>query len=102
ATISAPMMPLAPPRLSTTSCCPSRSVSRAARKRPRMSLLPPGGNGITQRMGLVGKASAACAADREPAARASATHNDRLSGVMRYLLLVVSRLALTATLFGKV
>src|SRR5512134_3612720 len=54
-TLSAPITPLAPARLSTTIGCPSSSVSRGAIVREVMSAGPPAENGTTIRIGLLGK-----------------------------------------------
>src|SRR5436190_22466884 len=59
ATASVPMIPPAPPWLSTTTCLPRRSESWKAIMRPTTSLLPPGGNGMIMRTGLLGYACAA-------------------------------------------
>src|SRR5215831_17119945 len=48
------MMPPAPPRLSTMTCCLSCSESICASGRATMSVGPPGGKGTTSRTGLVG------------------------------------------------
>src|SRR3954466_11793667 len=48
------MLPPAPARLSATTCTPHDSVSRCAARRPRMSVGPPGGNGMMKRTGLDG------------------------------------------------
>ena len=45
ATMSAPMLPPAPPRLSMMNDWPSRSDSFCATMRPRMSVVPPAGKG---------------------------------------------------------
>src|SRR4051812_37513971 len=57
--MSAPITPPAPPRLSTTTGCPSDSVSRGARSRASKSVPPPAANGTTKRMGLPGQGWAA-------------------------------------------
>jgi len=49
-----PMMPLAPGRLSTTTCCPRRSESLAETMRPMTSVLPPAGSPMTMRIGRIG------------------------------------------------
>src|SRR6266571_329281 len=54
AAASVPMMPPAPPWLSATTCLPRRSASWKAIMRPTTSLLPPGGNGMMSRTGLLG------------------------------------------------
>src|SRR2546428_5489236 len=46
-TLSAPMLPPAPPRLSTRTCWPSCSESFCATGLATMSVGPPGGNGTT-------------------------------------------------------
>src|SRR3989442_1248942 len=50
------MLPLAPPRLSTTTDCPSRRDSGSDARRAAVSTTPPGGLGTTRVMDLVGKA----------------------------------------------
>src|SRR5574341_2682332 len=62
-----PMSPLAPGRLSTTTCCPSASLSFTPMVRASVSVLPPGANGTTNRTGRVGYCC-----DRTGAAQASA------------------------------
>ena len=52
--ISIPMIPLAPERLSTTTCCFICSASLPATIRARISGEPPGGEGTRKRIGLVG------------------------------------------------
>src|SRR5262245_56473 len=55
------MVPLAPDRLSTTTCCPKRSPRRCATIRATTSLAVPGGKGATKRIGRTGNGvSAAC------------------------------------------
>ena len=63
---SAPIVPPAPPRLSTTIGWPRRSDSFCARLRAMKSVAPPAGNGTMRRIGLSGYA-----ADTVPAARQS-------------------------------
>jgi hypothetical protein len=46
--------PLAPPRLSTTTVCPSATESLFATMRAMVSLPPPGGNGTIMVMVRVG------------------------------------------------
>src|SRR5262245_56914140 len=48
------MIPVAPPRLSTTICWPSRSTRRGPIARTTMSVPPPGGYGTTMRIGRDG------------------------------------------------
>src|SRR5687768_12169510 len=50
------MLPLAPARFSTTTCCPSTAGSAFARRRVVVSAPPPGELGTMQRMGFDGKA----------------------------------------------
>src|SRR5258706_7181056 len=52
------MLPEAPARLSTTTCCPHASERSAASRRATRSTLPPGGNGVMMRTGLAGKSAA--------------------------------------------
>src|SRR4051812_46997163 len=59
ATSSVPMMPFAPPRLSTTTCAPSASAIPGATVRATISTTPPGGKPTTKRSGFAGNASAA-------------------------------------------
>ena len=56
------MLPPAPGRLSTTACSFHASAIFCAAARARMSVVPPGGNGTTMRIGLVGNAVCASAA----------------------------------------
>src|SRR5258706_16205293 len=58
------MVPPAPARLSTTTCCPRLSPIGRPSSRPMMSFgLAPGGNGTTRRTGRLGYACAcACSA----------------------------------------
>ena len=58
ATCPMPMLPAAPPRLSTTTCWPSDWLSESDRIRAMMSVGPPGANGTTTVMGRSGKAAA--------------------------------------------
>ena len=57
------MLPPAPGRLSTTTLWPQASVRCFATSRARMSVAPPGGNGTTSRIGLVGYAGACAIAN---------------------------------------
>ena len=52
--MSTPIVPAAPGRLSTMTCCPQRSVSFAATARAVMSVPPPGTKGPMRRTGFVG------------------------------------------------
>jgi hypothetical protein len=54
ATASAPMIPFAPGRFSTTTGCFHASLSFCATVRVMMSVAPPGGNGTTILTGLPG------------------------------------------------
>jgi hypothetical protein len=54
AVISVAMIWPPPPRLSTTTCWPSASVSRTASILPTMSPAPPGGYGTMSRMARCG------------------------------------------------
>src|SRR5882672_6541718 len=80
ATASVPMMPPAPPWLSTTTDLPRRSESWKAIMRPTTSLLPPGGKGMTRRSGLVGKVWALAAVAK---ARANAQRIFRVISSLR-------------------
>src|SRR6185369_12326789 len=51
-----PMMPFAPPRLSTITCCPIVSDIFWAMMRPARSLPPPGNDPMTSRTGRTGYA----------------------------------------------
>src|SRR5580704_875727 len=53
-----PMVPPAPPRLSTTTGWPNLSPTCAATGRAKMSFDPPGGNGTSQLMACVGQSAA--------------------------------------------
>ena len=75
--------PAAPGLLSGTTCCPSASPIFCAATRPRISVVPPGGNGMIMRMGLAGHACAsACGSVTStaviPKAAASNEHALRL------------------------
>src|SRR5262245_39784217 len=56
--ICKPTMLPAPARLSMITCCLNRGVSSAASKRPMMSVLPPGGHGMTIRTARSGQPAA--------------------------------------------
>src|SRR5579885_3482394 len=56
-TVSTPIVPPAPPRLSTTTDCPRRSPSPLARPRAMKSVAPPAGKGTMSRMGFSGYAA---------------------------------------------
>src|SRR5258706_13535089 len=58
ATSSTPIMPPAPPRLSTTTCCPSCEDSLGAMMREVISVPPPGANGLTHLIACCGHACA--------------------------------------------
>jgi hypothetical protein len=49
-----PMLPFAPARLSTMTCCFHRSLSFCPTVRVAMSTPPPGANGTIARIGLLG------------------------------------------------
>jgi hypothetical protein len=72
ATVSAPILPLAPERFSTMTRWPSRSLKSAARKRATMSGAPPAGNGTTMTIGRVGQDWAVAAHGTQMAAIAAA------------------------------
>src|SRR5688500_1052921 len=75
ATVSAPIAPPAPGRLSTTNCWPNDSVSFCPTSLAMMSFDAPGVNGTIQRTGRLGKPaalSAAHAAAENPAQRVAA------------------------------
>ena len=56
--MSAPMLPLAPARFSTTNCWPSRVVNFCASRRLTTSVAEPAGNGTISRTGRSGQRSA--------------------------------------------
>src|SRR5688572_12793786 len=78
------MIPLAPPRLSTTTCCPSCSVSFWLTIRARMSGEPPGGEGTMKRIGFVGYACALAQPypSHKPQAASSKRSEIRFSGIV--------------------
>src|SRR6266513_1410665 len=55
ATSAAPMLPLAPARFSAKNVWLDDFVRCSARMRPAMSAAPPGSNGTTMRIGLLGQ-----------------------------------------------
>ena len=57
---SSEMMPLAPARLSMTTCLPSAAVNLGCSMRPTRSVAPPGGLPTMKRIDFVGDHSAAC------------------------------------------
>src|SRR5687768_7585183 len=59
----------APPRLSTTTCCPSTAVMRSATSRAAVSVIAPGAYGTTRRIGLSGKLLPCACAGRDTATR---------------------------------
>jgi hypothetical protein len=54
---SVPVVPAAPARFSTITCCPRRSPRRCWTTLAMMSVVPPGGNGTMMRTGRVGQPS---------------------------------------------
>ena len=54
AAVSVALLPPAPTRGSTVTCCPRYSVSLAAKARATTSLAPPGANAFTRRIGFEG------------------------------------------------
>ncbi|MCY1218481.1 hypothetical protein D9M72_304300 [compost metagenome] len=69
ATCSAPMLPPAPLRLSTTTGCFNRTDNSWLTTRATASVAPPGGKGTTSLIGLVGyvrSSLCACAVARQP------------------------------------
>ena len=54
ATMAVPIVPPAPVRFSITTACPQFSLIFCAMMRASVSVLPPGENGTTMRIGLVG------------------------------------------------
>src|SRR5687767_15951185 len=63
ATIFVPIVPPAPGRLSTTTCCPRSSESLTDRMRAMMSGWPPEVKPVVRRTGRVGNAAAESGAD---------------------------------------
>src|SRR3954467_11611910 len=57
------MVPPAPVRLSTTTCCPSASPRCCATSRPELSMVPPAGYGMMKRIGRWGYGASAANAD---------------------------------------
>src|SRR5688572_20069959 len=78
---SVPIIALAPPRLSTTTCWPRRSGKREATIRPTVSTAPPGGNGAIKRTGRVGDHCAAAVLDP---ANTIATVNNEASNAVQH------------------
>jgi hypothetical protein len=72
ATKPVPIEPLPPARFSTITCWPSACDSGGANTRASRSVVPPGGNGETSRIGFDGHASA-CAKAGAGTARGSAS-----------------------------
>ena len=70
------MLPEAPSRLSTITDWPQRSVSFCAKRRPMMSVPPPGAKPATSRTGLVGYG---CAQLALAASKTSSTKNLRIA-----------------------
>src|SRR5436305_5768737 len=68
-----PILPPAPPRSSTTICCPSFSERNWPISRATMSLAPPAANETIQRTGREGKACAHAGRDRSAGDPARAT-----------------------------
>src|SRR5512133_377787 len=64
ATMSVPMMPFAPDRLSITNDCPSPTATSFATMRAMASAVPPAGKGATSRIGRAGYVSA-CACNAQ-------------------------------------
>ena len=69
---SMPMVPPAPVRFSTTTCCPMVNVMRSPIARAMKSIAPPGASGTMNRTGLFGQ-SDACAHARGRLLRPAAT-----------------------------
>src|SRR4029077_20294485 len=63
------MVPAAPPRLSTTICCPSAADHDWPTRRAVASTDSPAGKGTTSRMGLAGEGCASAAAETSSSAR---------------------------------
>src|SRR6185369_4934545 len=71
AAIAAPIAPAAPGLLSITMFQPVLSATLAARMRATGSVVPPGGNGTTTRIGPLGQSPAPCARTIAGVARAA-------------------------------
>src|SRR5262249_50760338 len=76
------MVPPAPARLSTYTCCPSFILSCCATSRPTTSLLPPGGNGTISRTGRFGYSSATAVGANGRASKAGANSRDSIVGLV--------------------
>src|SRR5882672_4869201 len=72
ATKSAPTLPFAPVRFSTTTGWLQASVILGPMARARMSEVPPAAKGTTMRIGLLGYCACAAEAATRPAARTAA------------------------------
>jgi hypothetical protein len=68
---SPPILPLAPARLSTSTCWPQESESFCATMRVTMSVAPPGENGTMTRTDLTGKLCASAGVAPSSAAAAN-------------------------------
>src|SRR4029453_15103041 len=88
AAMSAPIVPPAPGRFSTTTCWPSALVSWSAMTRAKMSVDWPGGKGTTILIGLAGQvcASTPDATDAAPTASSSRRRPSLTSGGLLVLL----------------
>src|SRR4029078_43629 len=64
---SMPMVPPAPVRFSTSTCCPIVSDMRSPRDRAMKSIAPPGASGTMKRMGLAGQSEPCAHAFLDPA-----------------------------------
>src|SRR4051812_34026190 len=85
--MSVPISPPAPPTFSTTTGTCNCVDSCTAIMRPTTSLLPPGGNGITRRIGFEGYAWAAAgngAMNRPIAIHANADRRMRIIGAVYF------------------
>src|ERR1700693_3071872 len=93
-------MPLAPGRLSTRADCAPASVSFCQTARARISVVPPGENGTTIRIGLLGY----CAAAGNEASAADSTRKQQRRLIILAALLkvrtlpAISRTCLTSAL----
>src|SRR5689334_17824804 len=79
------MLPPAPPRLSTTTCHPTDSLSLFAINRERMSVPPPGGNGTIILIGRDGYEVCAEAASADMSAATIAKTLKNLDALILYL-----------------
>src|SRR5687767_14153719 len=94
------MFPLAPPRLSMTTCCFRFSVRRCASGLASVSDPPPGGYGTISLIGFDGKAAAPCAC-AIPGAKVSAAHVSAIVSFTRSSSNFLFNLKVRRTLFQR-